>query len=75
MAFTKVYAKILAGMLDEDAQIAMRVLCGKSKHASNIPEATVDELIALELAKKSENFDGKALLLLTSRGKKVAEFV
>ncbi len=74
MAFTKQYAKILAGMLAGDDLKAFRVICGKDDNVSDISEETISELISLELIRRDT--DGKRqLVLLTSKGKKVAEFV
>lgn len=75
MAFTKAYAKILAGMLSDKALAAFQVCCGKAGPLKDVPEKVIDELIDLELVTRAKNFDGKELLLLTSRGKKVKEFV
>lgn len=77
MAFTKAYAKILAGMLTIDQHRAMIYLAGKNPRSTQeITQELIDELIALELVRHVAETDGKhALLLLTDRGKKVAEFV
>jgi hypothetical protein len=75
MAFTKTHAKILAGMLPPDQLIAFTFICGKASDskAYATPEV-LDDLIALELVRRDS--DGKRdLVLLTPKGKKVAEFV
>jgi hypothetical protein len=74
MAFTKAYAKIMAGLLDSVQLRAFRVLAGKQAHCSDIPESTINELVALELIRLDSD-GSKHLALLTSRGKKVAEFI
>jgi hypothetical protein len=77
MPFTKQYAKVLAGMLTVDQHRAMIYLAGKNpKSSQEITQELIDELVALELVKPVVKTDAKhALLLLTDRGKKVAEFV
>jgi hypothetical protein len=76
MAFTKAYAKILAGMLEGEELSAFRCICGKEKQARDIPEHTLKELEALELIRlDTDLISGKALALLAARGKKVAEFI
>lgn len=77
MAFTKVYAKILAGMLDGKTLEAFRCVCGKIDHVGDITEESLDELVSLELVKRAKSIEHepRELVLLTSKGKKVAEFV
>ncbi len=75
MAFTKAYAKILAGMIAPEQLIAFRFICGKNNEAkSHATPEIIDDLIALELVRRDT--DGtRDLILLTPKGKKVAEFV
>ena len=76
MAFTKAYAKILAGMMSDETLEAFRMVCGKKDHVGEVSEQTLKELESLELVRRDKDLlDGKQLVLLTSRGKKVAEFV
>ena len=76
MAFTKAYAKILAGMLEGKTLEAFTVLCGKKDHVGDIPEESLRELEALDLIRLDKDIlSGKSLCLLTTRGEKVAEFV
>ncbi len=78
MAFTKAYAKIMAGMLTDEQTKVFRVLAGKDDNVSDIPTSVLDELESLELVKpRAENVikPGQILVLLTQKGKKVAEFV
>jgi hypothetical protein len=73
MAFTKAYAKILAGMIPPRELVAFRFICGKNESRSHATQEVIDNLIALELVRRDT--DGlRDLVLLTSRGKKVAEF-
>ena len=77
MAFTKAYAKILAGMLEGKTLEAFRCICGKTDHVSDITQETLDELTALELVKRDRTVEERPreVVLLTTRGKKVAEFI
>ena len=72
---TKAYAKILAGMLSLDQCRAMIYLSGKNPESNvQITQELIYELITLELVHRET--DGKRdLLLLTTRGKLVAQFV
>lgn len=74
MAFTKAYAKILAGLLPPEELVAFRFICGKNESRSHATPEVIEGLIALELIRRDS--DGvRDLVLLTARGKKVAEFV
>jgi hypothetical protein len=76
MAFTKAYAKILAGMLSGDDLEAFRFICGKSeKNNAHCSPEVIDNLIALELVRREIVDGGIQMALLTSRGKKVREYV
>lgn len=76
MTFTKAYARILANMLDGECLNAFRCVCGKVDNVKDISEDTLKELEALELIRLDKDLiSGRALALLTTRGKKVAEFV
>ena len=77
MAFTKQYAKILAGMLTGDTLQAFRCVCGKIDHAGGISQGSLDELVSLELVRRDRSIEKtpRELVLLTNKGKKVAEFV
>lgn len=75
MAFTKAYAKILAGMIPVEQLIAFRFICGKNDAAKAYatPEV-IDGLIALELVRRDTDYK-REYVLLTPKGKKVAKFV
>jgi predicted transcriptional regulator len=74
MAFNKAHAKILAGMIPAEQLVAFRFICGKNEAESHATPEVIDDLIALELVRRDT--DGKRdLVLLTPKGKKVAEFV
>ena len=54
--------------------VAFRFICGKNEARSHATVEVIDNLVALELVRRDT--DGQHdLLLLTARGKKVAEFV
>lgn len=76
MAFTKAYAKILAGMLPPEQLVAFRFICGKSNSRTKehcTPEV-IDDLVSLELVRRDTGGE-RDLVLLTNKGKKVSEFV
>jgi len=70
MAFTKAYAKLLAGMLTPAQLELFRFLCGKGPFKGVWTTELMDELVSLELVEIACD-----VALLTSRGKKVAQFV
>jgi hypothetical protein len=74
MAFTKVHAKILAGILGGEDLAAFRFICGQSEKAADATQDSISHLAALELI-RIDTAGGKVLALLTAKGKKVAEFV
>ena len=78
MAFTKAYAKILAGMLPPEQHIALKFIAGKGDHlkAHATPDV-IDDLVNLELVRVTETAEDKprTVAVLTAKGKKVAEFV
>ena len=75
---TKVQAKILANMLTKQQYIVLRFLAGKDETARIFatPEV-IDDLIDLDLARRDKTVENepKDVLLLTAKGKKVAEFI
>jgi len=74
MPFTKAYAKILAGMILPEELVAFRFICGKNEARQQTTLEVIDNLVDLELVRRDT--DGKHdLVLLTPKGKKVAEFV
>lgn len=78
MTFTKAYAKILAGMLPPDQHTAFAFIAGTndSARAYATPEV-IDDLVALDLVKRMRTVEDhpRDVVLLTPKGKKVAEFV
>ena len=77
MAFTKQYAKIMAGMLSGKTLEAFRCVCGKIDHVGGITEESLEVLVSLELVERSRSIEQnpRELVLLTNKGKKVSEFV
>jgi DNA-binding MarR family transcriptional regulator len=78
MAFTKAYAKILVGMLPPKQHAALSFICGKNKMAkAHATEEVIDDLIALDLVRRDRTVEDhpRDVVLLTAKGKKVAEFV
>lgn len=74
MPFTKAHTRIVADMLNDEAQVALCKLSGRLPMDGTITQDTIDDLESLELARKDVNLmDGKDVLIITSRGKKVAE--
>ncbi len=75
MAYTRAYAKILVGMLPPKQHAAMSFICGKNPMAkAHADEETINDLIALGLVRRDT--DGKRdLVLLTTKGKIVQEFI
>jgi hypothetical protein len=76
MAFTKQYAQILAGMLPAEDLSAFRFICGKGDRPM-IRKEVLDNLVGLELVRHEMTIEEnpREVVLLTAKGKKVAEFV
>lgn len=74
MAFTKSTARVMADFLSDAARDALLRLSGRKPVEGEITEDTISELEGLELARRDTNMvgDNELLLLITSRGKKVA---
>ena len=76
MAFTKAYARGLAGMLPAEDLSAFRFICGKGER-SVVRQEVIDNLVGLELVTCTRTVEEnpRDVVLLTAKGKKVAEFV
>ena len=73
MAFTKAHAKILAGMLSDEALKVLRIY--RDRKSDSVGEAGVNEVVSFMLIRETTNLlDGKKVWVLTPDGKKVAEF-
>ena len=75
---TKAQAKILAGMLPPQQHIALAFIAGKADSSKIFAtEEVIDDLINLELVRRDKTVEDvpKNVVLLTAKGKKVAEFV
>jgi hypothetical protein len=77
MAFTKAYAKILAGLLTPPQSELLKALAGKGERRCTCTQKLVQELVDLELVRITRTVEDtpREVALLTTRGKKVAEFV
>jgi len=70
---TKAHAKILAGLLSEDALDVLRIY-REHKHGQ-VTQEGLAEVIEHKLITETTNLlNGKEIWILTSDGKKVAEF-
>lgn len=70
---TRAHAKILAGMMSEDALEVLRVYRDR-KHA-NVTEQGVEEVKRLKLiSEETDLLSNKKVWVLTADGKKVVEF-
>jgi hypothetical protein len=70
-------AEILASSLSHDQALAFRVICGKVQEASEVDPAALVVLGELGLIRRAQSIEEqpRELVLLTNKGKKVAEFV
>ncbi len=78
MPLSKTQAKLLANILTSQQRMAMQFLAGKNETAvSLITEETINDLLDLDLAKRDRTVERvpREVLLLTTKGKKVAQYV
>jgi DNA-binding MarR family transcriptional regulator len=78
MSLSNQQAKILANILTKQQHIAFRFLAGKDNSATIFAtEEVVDELVSLDLVRRDRTVEKtpRNVVLLTPKGKKVAQYI